>query len=76
MECVYEIRKSDTTNESVVDLANLNESEIIEKIKLGCEAEGVDPDTLGEINVYVNIEGTAVTAYYVCDICKGAIRLN
>jgi hypothetical protein len=65
-----------TLQMSGVDLANLNESEIIEKIKLGCEAEGVDPDTLGEINVYVNIEGTAVTAYYVCDICKGAIRLN
>ena len=65
-----------TLQMSGVDLANLNESEIIEKIKSGCEAEGVDPNTLGEINVYVNIEGTAVTAYYVCDSCKGAIRLN
>ena len=61
---------------SGIDLASLKEEEILAHIKAHCIENGFNPETIGDINVYINIEGTAVTAYYACDDCKGAIRLN
>ena len=61
---------------SGIDLASLKEEEILTHIKQHCLDKGIDPETIGDINVYINIEGTAVTAYYACEDCKGAIRLN
>lgn len=61
---------------SGIDLASLKESEILEQIEKGCNEKGIDPATIGEVNVYINIEGTAVTAYYTCDGQSGSIRLN
>lgn len=61
---------------SGIDLASLKESEIIEQIKAQCVEQGVDTEKIEDINVYINIEGTAVTAYYVCEACSGAIKLN
>lgn len=61
---------------SGIDLACLKEKDIMDKIKSDCEEKGLTEDEIGEINVYINVEGTAVTAYYVCDQGSGAIRLN
>ncbi|GAB6106784.1 DUF6465 family protein [Fusibacter bizertensis] len=61
---------------SGIDLASLKESEIIEQIKVQCVEQGIDTEKIEDINVYINIEGTAVTAYYVCEACSGAIKLN
>ncbi|MDH8679720.1 hypothetical protein QE109_16295 [Fusibacter bizertensis] len=61
---------------SGIDLASLKESEIIEKIKAQCVEQGYDTEQVENVNVYINIEGTAVTAYYICDACNGAIKLN
>jgi len=61
---------------SGIDLASLKENEILEHIKKRCDEEAIDPSTIGDINVYINIEGTAVTAYYTCDLHSGSIRLN
>lgn len=61
---------------SGIDLASLKEAEILEQIEKGCTEKGIDPDTIGDVNVYINIEGTAVTAYYTCGEESGSIRLN
>lgn len=61
---------------SGIDLACLTEKDIMEKIKVDCEVKGLTESEIGEINVYINVEGTAVTAYYVCENGSGAIRLN
>ena len=61
---------------SGVDLASLKEKEILEQIELHCKEQGFDSEAMGEVNVYINIEGTAVTAYYACEQCSGAIQLN
>jgi len=61
---------------SGIDLASLKENEILEQIEKGCIEKGIEPDTIGDINVYINIEGTAVTAYYTCGEESGSIRLN
>ncbi len=61
---------------SGIDLASLKENEILEQIEKSCIEQGTDPLTMGDVNVYINIEGTAVTAYYTCDLCSGSIRLN
>ena len=61
---------------SGIDLASLKESEIIEQIKAQCVEQGISTEKIEDINVYINIEGTAVTAYYVCEACSGAIKLN
>lgn len=61
---------------SGIDLASLKEKEILEQIEKGCIEKGIDTATIGDVNVYINIEGTAVTAYYACDEGNGSIRLN
>lgn len=61
---------------SGIDLASLKEKEILELIKAQCKDNGEKPDDIGEVNVYINIEGTAVTAYYTCGAHSGAVRLN
>ncbi len=59
-----------------VDLASLRENEIKDQIVEQCIERGYTVDELGEMDVYINIEGTAVTAYYICETCQGAIVLN
>lgn len=61
---------------SGIDLASVKESDIVEQIKAQCIEQGLDAEMVEDINVYINIEGTAVTAYYICDACSGAIKLN
>ena len=61
---------------SGIDLASLKEKEIMDQICEHCKAQGFDSEEMGEVNVYINIEGTAVTAYYACEQCSGAIQLN
>ena len=56
-----------------IDVASLREDEIIALIEKDVEAAG---GCTSSVDVYINIEGTAVTAYYTCDTCNGAVRLN
>lgn len=61
---------------SGIDLASLNEKGILEQIEAICIEEGIDSSTIGEISIYINVEGTAVTAYYTSEVHSGSIRLN
>lgn len=59
-----------------VDLASLKENEIKEQILAQCIERGYTLEEIGDLDVYINIEGTGVTAYYICETCQGAIVLN
>lgn len=61
---------------SGIDLASLKEKEIMEQIEKHYEALGVETSEIGEVNIYINIEGTAVTAYFTSEHSTGSIRLN
>ncbi|HAS74656.1 MAG TPA: hypothetical protein DCS67_10980 [Clostridiales bacterium UBA8960] len=60
---------------SGIDLASLKEQDILDHIAEQCDVEGSEIQE-GEIDIYINIEGTAVTAYYICGEKSGAVRLN
>lgn len=60
---------------SGIDLASIKEQDILDRIKEQCVKEGVKTEDVGEINIYINVEGTAVTAYYTCAETRGAVRL-
>ncbi|MDN5351475.1 MAG: hypothetical protein PWQ12_393 [Clostridiales bacterium] len=61
---------------SGIDIANLKETELLALIREDCHKQGCKEVSDGTVDVYINIEGTAVTAYYDCEGCKGAVRLN
>ena len=59
-----------------IDIASLKEEEILALIKKDVEEQGNLEQCVESISVYINMEGTAVTAYYTCENCSGAVRLN
>ncbi len=59
-----------------VNIANLKEKEILARIKEDVINKGDSVEDAESVEIYINIEGTAVTAYYTCDHCSGAVLLN
>ena len=59
-----------------VNIANLKEKEILARIKEDVINNGKNVDDAESVEIYINIEGTAVTAYYTCEKCSGAVLLN
>ena len=61
---------------SGIDLATIKEEAILKLIEEDCHTNGYDYETKESMNIYLNIEGTAVTAYYVCEAYSGSVRIN
>lgn len=61
---------------SGIDLADIREERIMEAVRQSCAERGIDAHAAQSIKVYLNIEGTAVTAYYVVDDLQGSVVLN
>lgn len=59
-----------------VNIANLKEQEILARIKEDVINSGKSVEDAESVEIYINIEGTAVTAYYTCEKCSGAVLLN
>ncbi|MBE0449686.1 MAG: hypothetical protein IBX70_02450 [Clostridia bacterium] len=59
-----------------VNIANLKEEEILARIKEDVINKGKSVEDAKSVEIYINIEGTAVTAYYACEKCSGAVLLN
>ena len=59
-----------------VNIANLKEEEILARIKEDVVNNGKSVEDAESVEIYINIEGTAVTAYYTCEKCSGAVLLN
>lgn len=61
---------------SGVDIASIRECEIKGLVEADILGKGFELDEAGDINVYINVEGTAVTAYYTSAVCSGSVRMN
>ncbi|MDO4800451.1 MAG: hypothetical protein Q4A52_08070 [Bacillota bacterium] len=61
---------------SGIDLADIREERIKDAVRRSCAEQGVDADSAESVKIYLNIEGTAVTAYYVVDALRGSVVLN
>lgn len=61
---------------SGVDIASIRECEIKGLVEADILKKGYDLDDAGDVNIYINVEGTAVTAYYTSKTCSGSVRMN
>lgn len=61
---------------SGIDLASIREEAVKQLIEEDCKKNGYDHETDEVMTIYINIEGTAVTAYYVTDRFSGSVRIN
>lgn len=59
-----------------VDIASIRECEVKGLIEADILKKGFELDAAGDINVYINVEGTSVTAYYTSSVCSGSVRMN
>lgn len=59
-----------------IDIASIRECEIRGLIEADILKQGFNVDDHMKVTVYINIEGTAVTAYYTCEECQGAVKIN
>ncbi|MGX8797319.1 hypothetical protein ACR6HW_14800 [Fusibacter sp. JL298sf-3] len=59
-----------------IDIASIRECEIKGLIEADILKKGYDLEEAGDVNVYINVEGTAVTAYYTTAVCSGSVRMN
>ncbi len=61
---------------SGIDIASIRECEIKGLIEADLLKQGVDLEEAGDLSIYINIEGTAVTAYYTSKSYNGSVRIN
>jgi hypothetical protein len=59
-----------------IDIADLKQDHILDLIEKDLKTKEVVLPEDEKIRIYVNLEGTAVTAYYICSECKGAVSLS